>query len=83
MSSVVDFMIKPKLKSQTFSATASQTIFTLTTISIPNADQEKSILIINGRTQPYGAYTVDNATQITISEGLEVGDHVEVKIPSY
>lgn len=83
MSSVLDFMLKPKLKSQVFSATASQTVFTLTSISIPDTDQEKSILIVNGKTQPYGAYTVDSSTQITISEGLEAGDHVEVKIPSY
>ena len=81
MSSVVDFMIKPKLRSQT--ATASQTIITLTSISVPGADQEKSILIINGKEQPYGAYTVDSSTQITIPDGLESGDHVEVKIPSY
>ena len=83
MSSVLDFMLKPKFKSQVFSATASQTIFTLTTIAIPDADQEKSMFIVNGKEQPYSAYTVDSATQVTASEGLEAGDHVEVKVVSY
>lgn len=83
MSSVVDFMIKPKLKSQVFTATASQSVFTLTTITIPDADQEKSILIINGKEQPYSSYTVDSSTQITVSGGVELDDHVELKIVSY
>lgn len=83
MSLVQQFMIRPKLKSQVFTATAGQTIFTLTTIDIPNSDSERCILLIQGKVQPSSAYTVDSTTQITLSEGVEDGDHVEVRVPSY
>jgi hypothetical protein len=83
MSNVLDFMLKPKFKSQVFTATAGQTVFVLTTITIPDADQEKSILIVNGKEQPYSAYTINSSTQFSIPEGVELNDHVELKIVSY
>lgn len=83
MSSVLDFMIKPKFKSQVFTATASQSVFVLTTVEIPDSDQEKTILIVNGKEQPYSSYTVNSTTQFSIPEGVELDDHVELKIVTY
>lgn len=80
MSSVDQFMIPIKFKSQEFTAIASQSVFTLTTVTIPNADIENCRLNINGKTQPDTAYTVDSTTQITTSEPLEAGDFVEVVV---
>ena len=52
MSSVVDFMIPVKLKSEEQNATAGQTVFTLSSIVIPNADEDRLIVNIMGKKQP-------------------------------
>ena len=83
MSSVVDFMIPVKLKSEEQSSTASQSVFTLVSISIPDADEDRLIVNIAGKKQPKTAYTVDSSTQVTMSESLELNDLVEFIVPSY
>ncbi len=83
MSQLSQFLARVKLKSEKLTSTASQTIFTLSSVTIPGPDQESLLVIINGKKQPLDAYTVDSSTQITISEGLEAGDIVEVIVTSY
>lgn len=83
MSNIIDFLTPVRFKSQALTATASQTVFTLTTITMPNSDQERTFLTVNGIKQPYSAYTVDSTTQFTLSEGAEVGDVVEMTVPSF
>lgn len=81
MSNIRDFYPPVTLQRQKFTASASQTIFTLTTISIPNSDPERVIVSINGREQPEDAYTVDSTTQITLSEAMEGTEIINVSVP--
>ena len=82
MSTIEQFLLPVKFKTQEFTATAAQTIITLTTISIPGADSERVRLYINGRRQASSAYSVDSTTQLTTSEGMEAGDLIEVEVIS-
>jgi hypothetical protein len=83
MSNVLDFMLPVRLKEEKLVATASQTIFTLSSIVIPNSDPERCAIYIRGTKQPSDVFSVDSPTQITFSEGLEAGDIVEVLVPSF
>lgn len=83
MSSVADFMLPIRLRPEEQSASAGQTIFTLTTIEIPGADEDRVIININGKKQPKTSFTVNSSTQVTMSEALELNDLVEFIIPSY
>lgn len=80
MSVINQFMVKIKYDQEVFTGTAAQTVLTLSTISIPDSDINQSTVIVNGSTQPKSAYTVDSATQITLSEGVEAGDIVAVVV---
>lgn len=83
MAVLSDYMAKVKLKSEKLTSIASQTVFTLSTVTIRNSDPDCAFIVINGKKQPQDAYTVDSTTQITLSEGLEVGDVVEVTVTGY
>lgn len=83
MAVLSDYIAKVRFKSQKFSAIASQTVFTLSTVSINNGDPEYAIVMINGKKQPPDAYTVNSSTQITTSEGLELNDVLEVIVTGY
>lgn len=82
MSSVRDFFLPVRLNRQKFTASASQTVVTLTSISIPASDPTRVLVSINGREQPEDAYDVDSSTQITLSEAMEGGEIISVTVPS-
>lgn len=82
MSVVQQFMIPIKFKPEVITATAGQTIFNLSTITITSSDPDRVLVLINGRKQLQNAFTVASPTQIVMSEGLEVGDEFEVIIIS-
>jgi len=81
MSNVRDFYVPVKFRNQKFTATASQTIFNLTTISVPNSDSERLMVTIDGQKQPVDAYTINSPTQVTISVAMEGGEEVEFIVP--
>ena len=81
MSNIRDFYTPVKLRRQKFTATASQTIFNLTTVTIPNSDSERLLMMIDGQQQPSDAYTINSPTQVTISESMEGGEEVEFIVP--
>jgi hypothetical protein len=83
MSNVLDFMIPVKFKTEEITATAGQTVFTLSTITIPSGDVERCFITINGSKQAATSFTVDSTTQFTLDEGAELNDLVEVTVPSY
>ena len=83
MSEVTDFMIPVRLRREKQTAISSQTIVTLSSITIPNADSDRVILSIQGRQQTTDAYIVDSSTQITLSEAMEGGEIIEVIVPSF
>lgn len=82
MSLVNQFMIPIKLRSEKLTSTETQSVFTLSSLTIPNSDPLRVMVNINGKKQPTDAYTVDSTTQITLSESLELNDIVEVIVPS-
>ena len=63
------------LSRQQFTATASQTVFTLTTFSYTTGTNTLSVYI-NGVRQYSSAYTETNSTTVTFTSGLTVGDLV-------
>jgi hypothetical protein len=71
-------MIPIKRRSEEITATGGESVITLSTITIPGADSERAVVSVNGKLQPQTSYTVDSATQITLSENLELNDLVEV-----
>ena len=75
-------MIPIKLRSEKLTSTETQSVFTLSSLTIPNSDPLRVMVNINGKKQPTDAYTVDSTTQITLSESLELNDIVEVIVPS-
>ena len=83
MSNVIDFMIPVKFKREKQTATNGQTLFTLTTITVPNADSERVIVSVNGREQPSDAFIVNSATTLTSSEAMEGGEIVQFTIASH
>lgn len=82
MSLVNQFMIPIKLRSEKLTSTETQSVFTLSSLTIPNSDSTRVMVNINGKKQPTDAYTINSTTQITLSESLELNDIVEVIIPS-
>lgn len=83
MSNINQFMIKPKFISESLSGVASQDTYALSTISIPNSDQENCMILINGRKQNSPAFTLNSPTSITFSETLEGGEIIEVIIVDF
>ena len=82
MSSVNQFMIQIKLRSEKLTSTETQSVFTLSSLTIPNSDPLRVMVNINGKKQPTDTYTINSTTQITLSESLELNDIVEVIVPS-
>ena len=82
MSSVNQFMIPIKLRSEKLTSTETQSVFTLSSLTIPNSDPLRVMVNINGKKQPTDTYTINSTTQITLSESLELNDIVEVIVPS-
>lgn len=82
MSNLSQFLMPIKLSRQTLVASASQTIFNLTTITIPNSDPKRVIVEISGLTQPEGSYTINSPTQVTLSESMEGGESVNFTVPT-
>jgi hypothetical protein len=82
MSFVNQFMIPIKLRSEKLTSTADQSVFTLSSITIPNSDPLRVMVNINGKKQPTDAYTINSSTQVTMSENLELNDIVEIIVPS-
>ena len=80
MSSIEQFMIPIRFKSERITATAAQSVFNLVSIVLPSTDPQDSIVIINGKRQPQDAYTINTTTQVTMSEALELNDLVEIII---
>ena len=82
MSLVNQFMIPIKLRSEKLTSTETQSVFTLSSLTIPNSDPLRVMVNINGKKQPTDTYTINSTTQITLSESLELNDIVEVIVPS-
>jgi hypothetical protein len=83
MSNLRDFLAPCRYNEETLTATAGQTVLTLSSISIPGGNTRRVLLFINGTRQNVGAYTVDSPTQITVSEALELNDKVIVTVSSF
>lgn len=83
MSEVADFLIPVKLKTEEQTAAVSQSVFTLSSITVPNADTDRLIVAITGVKQPKSSYTVDSTSQVTMDDALEGGELVEFTVPSY
>lgn len=82
MSLYSEFLPKLRAKTEEQSATASQTVFNLSTLSYEVGSGDL-VVVINGKTQPRTSYTETSSTVVTLSEGLESGDLVQFKKPSY
>lgn len=82
MSFVNQFMIPIKLVSEKLTSTDNQSVFNLSSLTIPNSDPTRVMVNINGKKQPTDAYTINSTSQLTMSENLELNDIVEVIIPS-
>jgi hypothetical protein len=64
-------------------ATAAQTVFTLTTSYVVSSGKTNLAVLIDGRKQGLTAYTETDANTVTFSEGLSAGQVVEFVIGLY
>jgi len=70
-----NFTNKPSNNINEFTATAGQTVFTFS--GFTNSDSTRLMVFVNGSKQLHSSYT-KTTTNITLSEGLNAGDIVEI-----